>query len=285
MNNKIKCISVLILIIYVILKKYSTTSINEIKGQHCLNDKLFDFTFNLYSILKCNVYLRKFIHILSSGILDVSIIILSYSWIIYGKNWRPIMSISLFFIFREICNYLFQIKPDEDILWDYSGFPSLTISYHNNKDFFFCGSIGLYLICILELVEFKYCKLKWVTIIGIFIHFWLLISLRAQYYFSILCGLLTAHYVHIISNRYNYLLNEIHDFNPEETTRINTIKAEAKIKNIIEMSIKKFRSNNNIKYDKLPVDNDIIDREKIKDQEEISVDIELELDKDNKSSI
>jgi hypothetical protein len=164
------------------------------------------------------------------------------------------MTIFLFFLFREICNFIIEIKEDEDIIWEYPGFPSLTISYKNNKEYFFSGSIGLYLICILELIENKYNKLKWITVGGIIIHFCLLICLRTQYYFSIFCGLVSAHYIHILSKKYYFFLNDIYDFDPEETERKNQIKRETELKQVIEMAIKKFNNDQIPKYNKLPFD-------------------------------
>ncbi len=230
-----------LILIYKIITRGKDEIFDQIKTQYCLNDLLYEYTQNLNQILRFHDYLRNFIMILSSGTLDFSLLIMCYTWIMYGKNWRPVISLTIFLVLRELFNFIFKIRSDEDLLWKYPGFPSLTITYHNRGDYFYCGSIGVYIICILELNDYKRYIIKWISIFGAIIHFLLLITLRSTYTVSLIYGIFIAHYVHIISNKCSGIMNELYDFNPEETNRIKQERSEANIKKIIELEFKKIK--------------------------------------------
>lgn len=231
-------------------KFYSSEPVQS-KGQVCFDDNSFAMTENFYFILKQYAIIRNFLLIVSSGLLDMSLTTLAYSWIVNGKTWRPVLTLSLFFGFREVCGFIFEIREDEDMLWRYPGFPSITVSYHENKEFFYCGTVGLFLICALELKDFGYSILSFISTFGCILQSLLLLSLRAQYYLSLLCGLMAAHYLHIISDRFNYILNDAYDFDVEETERKNKIRTEQNIKEIIETSITNLKRDREKKYSKL----------------------------------
>jgi hypothetical protein len=217
------------------------------KGSICFGDKLYSITEGLYMIIRNYSTLRKVLQIILFSYLDFLIVYVTYTWVLYGKRWRPLMTLCLFFIFREICTNIFEIKPSEDFIWNYPGIPSFTMSYHNNNSFFFSGSVGLYLICILELKSAGYNFLWKSSAFFMIIHSVLLITLRAQYTMCIFCGIVSAHYLHIISDKYCEVLNEFYDFNPEETEKLNQARRDKQIREIIEMSVKKYKNENSDK--------------------------------------
>jgi hypothetical protein len=217
------------------------------KGSNCFGDKLFSLSEDIYLIMKNYTSLRKILQIIHFSYLDYLIVHVSYIWVLYGKRWRLFMSLSLFFIFKEICANIFEIKTSEDIIWSYPGIHSFTLSYHNNNYFFFSGSVGIYLICILELKSAGYNILWKISSIFMITHLILLISFRAQFTLCIFCGFVSSHYLQIMSDKYCNILNEFYDFNPKETEKTNQERREKEIREIIEKSIKKYKNENSLK--------------------------------------
>jgi hypothetical protein len=217
------------------------------RGQICTNDKFLLYTQNINSFLKVNKGLRNFLQIFFFTFLDIFMLVVSHIWILYGKNWRAPMTIAIFFLLRETFNYSYHIKPDEDMLWVYPGFPSFTISYLGHEDFFFSGSCGLYIIGIMELKSNKFYKFSLICTFMMIGHVILLLSLRAQYFICILIGFFAGHYSFFFADSYSYLIDDLYDFNPELTQKKN----EEKIKNMIELSIQKLRKLEVDKYKKL----------------------------------
>jgi hypothetical protein len=213
-------------------------------GQICTNDKVLHYTENINSYLKINKSFRNFLQILFFTFLDFFLLVVSYKWIIYGRNWRSPLSIAIFFLLRESFNYFFQIRPDENLLWIYPGFPSFSMSYFGQHDFFFSGSCGLYIIGIMELKNDKFFILSIISSFMMLGHVILLVSLRAQYFMCVLIGIFAGHYSFYLANTYSYFLDELYDFNPELTQKKN----EEQIKNMIELSIKNMRNLDINKY-------------------------------------
>lgn len=208
---------------------------NRMKTQTCTNDKSFDFTKKLNDILRVNVYLRKFMQIIIFSFLDFLILLISFYWVIYGKNWRLIMSLSIFFSLREFFNFSYELISNEDMIWAFPGINSFTVSYLGQKDFFFSGSCGLYTLCILEIKDSKFYKFNYLSVFFMLAHIILLVSLRAQYLICIIMGVICSHYAFILGHKYCNVLNDLYDFDTELTNS----KKEEKLKNIIIQSIHK----------------------------------------------
>jgi len=204
----------------------------------CITDNTYEYTSLFYNILRTHNNLRIFLQTFISLMLDLNILVFCYLWILRGKSWRIVMTLFIFFSIREFISHNFQIKLDEDIIWGYAGIPSLSISYHKNKTFFFSGTLGLFLIIAVELKSFHFTKLSRFSYINMVLYILLLLSLRAEYSIGIFCSLITAHYSHLLSDKYNHILNDFYDFDQETTNKKKAIELEKNLKIILEKTIR-----------------------------------------------
>lgn len=171
------------------------------KEPKCLdNDFLISITEVIHKFFFENTGIKYFFTIITSGILDISLIYLSYLWIFKLKNWRVIFTFVLFFIFKMICSWIFIMKTSEDIILEYPGFPSLTVSYLYSRNSFFSGIIGIYTICVLEFLKTDNKIMGLVSLIGMIMYFFQSISFHSEYYVSLFCGFISAHYFFIVTD-------------------------------------------------------------------------------------
>ena len=81
-----------------------------------------------------------------------------YVWLIYGRCWRSIIIISLFYGLRGLCNSFFLLQTPNNLIWDFPGLWSFSVSYHQTTDFFFSGHVGINLISSIELDRLGFKK-------------------------------------------------------------------------------------------------------------------------------
>jgi len=177
----------------------------------CIVDKLFDLTIGLNTYFKDNIAFRNALMITVALLLDLSIFLTSYCWIMYGKTWRPLLTLSMFYILRYICQSVFLMKYPDTMIWEDPGFPSFAVSYHKTSDFFFAGQIGLFLVCALELWSFEMKIFSVVSYFGVGLHFFMMVVLRGHYFIDLISGLMAAHYFHMMSDYLHPYLNKIYN--------------------------------------------------------------------------
>lgn len=164
--------------------------------------------------------------------LDVIVICSALVYIIKGKNSRPILTLILFFSFRFFCSYIFILKDNIEQEWENPRLLSFIVSFKNEpENGFFSTIVGIYIICIVELNHYRYRISSFVTLLSMFSYIILSISLRAEYFMSIFCGVFSAHYFSIISGKYHYILDSYIPFFKNEMRNLN----------------RKFRDNNYLK--------------------------------------
>ncbi len=206
----------------------------------CIVDKLFDISANINTYLKDNVVPRNILMIVVALILDISIFMLSYCWIMYGKNWRPLLTLAMFYLLRVICQNLFLMKYPDNIIWEYPGFPSFAVSYHKTSDFFFAGQIGIFLISAMELWSFDFKVFSIIAYIGVILHFFMMVVLRGHYFIDLISGLMAAHYFHMMSDYMHPIFNKIFNLDvcdeekKESEINQNLVNDGVKIENPIE---------------------------------------------------
>jgi hypothetical protein len=182
----------------------------------CIVDKLFDMTVGLNTYFKDNVIQRNILMIVVALILDFSIFMTSYCWIMYGKTWRPLVSLGLFYILRCICQNLFLMKFPDTMIWEYPGFPSFAVSYHTTSDFFFAGQIGIFLVSAIELWAFEHKICSLLAYFGVILHFCMMIALRGHYFIDLVSGLMAAHYFHLMADYLHPYMNKIYNLDENE---------------------------------------------------------------------
>ena len=201
------------LIVIVVLTITNQISFHDTtKGREkCNIDKFLDLTENLNKVARENENFRNFLMVISSFLIDMSVIATGVCWILYSKTWRPLISIGMFYLFRGIINASFAMKYPENMIWEYPGIPSFSVSYHKTSDFFFSGHVGINLIAAIELYRYGMTKISFLSFFGIFFQIFTMIVLRGHYSIDLIAGLISAHYCDLISFKivscFDYFIN------------------------------------------------------------------------------
>ena len=198
---------VLLMLIIFLLSKHSKNVFEDDKYMECNFDSIHKFTDIANSYIHENHFIRKTLMIISSLLIDISVLSLGFNWFIYGKSWSTLLSIGLFYVLRGLCNIIYMMKIPDGLIWQFPGIPSLTVSYHDTTDFFFSGHVGINLIAAIELKNFKVRYFTSLSFIGILFQIITMIILRGHYLVDIVAGLISAHYCRIISNKLSYYLD------------------------------------------------------------------------------
>ena len=91
----------------------------------------------------------------------------------------------------------------ENYLWDYPGFPSLSVSYGKRNDFFISGHVCM---CLLSFCEFSALNLPLLanySLLTLFFELFLLISVRRNYIIDLLIAFILAHYLWILAESWS----------------------------------------------------------------------------------
>jgi hypothetical protein len=174
----------------------------------CIEDKMIDLTEPIYKYFMNHEEGKNNLMILTFLSLDFIVFCSAIIYFIKGNNSRPILTLFLFFSFRLFCNYIFVLRDNSDKQWENPGFPSFTVTFNNEPDNgFFSAIVGIYVICFVELNHYRYRISSFVTLLSMFSYIILSISLRAEYFMSIFCGLFSAHYFSIIAGKYHHIVD------------------------------------------------------------------------------
>lgn len=175
---------------------FSKTSID------CIVDKTFIFTDDLNLFFSQHIGLRHSLLIFSSMCIDLALLSSCIMWIFFGRSWRLIFSLFVFYISRFLVQGLFQLKYPEGYLWEDPGILSLTVSYYKSNDFFFSGHVGLPIIVGLEFKEKGFTVMYVFCLLSAFLEAFTMIVLRGHYCVDIITGAVMGHYVYMIVKGY-----------------------------------------------------------------------------------
>lgn len=169
-------------------------------------DSVLDYSF--YYTNDINIYLREnqtiknCLIIASSFFIDGVVIMASYYWLYKTKSFRFIISLLVFFLIRYLTQSIFLLKYPDGYLWDYPGFPSLSVSYLKTNDFFFSGHVGVSAICAFEFKAINFRNLFYVSLLCSLFQAITMIVTRGHYSIDIIFGFIIAHYVFIMIDYY-----------------------------------------------------------------------------------
>jgi hypothetical protein len=173
----------------------------------CIDDKFVDSSAPIYNYLILNESFRKYWMFATFLTLDLSLLLCAVIFILKGKNSRPVLTLILFFLFRNFCSSIFIIKDNNEILWDSPGFPSFAVSFGKSENSYFSGIVGLYVIIIAELVHNGFRFTPILTLVSMASYILLSLSLRAEYFISIFSAIVSAHYFSILTGRIHYFVD------------------------------------------------------------------------------
>lgn len=84
---------------------------------------------------------------------------------------------------------------------------SLYVGYGTSADFFYSGHVG---ICVIHYLEFKACGwfyFSYFSLLVCFLQAFTMVALRSHYSVDMISGVLFAHYIFILAERYSYLID------------------------------------------------------------------------------
>ena len=173
----------------------------------CLQDKAFEITAGMNKYLSENTVPRHLLIALSSFCVDFVILFMSFNWVVYGRSWRVVFSLGVFYMFRGCVQNLFQMKFPEGYLWEYPSFPSLTVSYLKTNDFFFSGHVGFPIIIAMECHNLgKKFMMGFCLVTCLFEAFTMTVT-RGHYVIDLITGVIVAHYVYMNVEKYIHLVD------------------------------------------------------------------------------
>lgn len=173
----------------------------------CMEDYSHSFTSPINKYLHENSTLKNFLTIISSLYMDTIVIGMGIFWTLRGKSWRFLTTALIFYIFRGLVQQTFQMKYPEGYLWDYPGFPSLSVSYLKTNDFFFSGHVGFPVIAACELSKNGRNYFAIIALCGSFVEFVIMIIMRGHYFIDLITGMIVSHYIFILVDKYIHVLD------------------------------------------------------------------------------
>lgn len=108
----------------------------------CLDDKGHNYLDNLNHYIHENKYFRHFLEITSSFCVDTVLLNALFLWVLEGNDGFPFYMLLFFYGPRGIIQAIFTFRFPKNGIWDYPGFPSLTVPYGLTCDFYFSGHCG-----------------------------------------------------------------------------------------------------------------------------------------------
>jgi hypothetical protein len=164
-----------------------------------IEDKFHKSLSSINNFFKNHSNFKNTLIIISNAILDLSAVFFAIIWLAFAKNLRPFFSLLVFFAIKIATQILFEVRPPQDNLIEFPGFPSLLYSYNVNNYFFFSGTTGFTFIMIYEFFKnsesVKFSKaFGFLNLANLFFFSFLSLCFYSLYTVDVLIGVLTAHY-------------------------------------------------------------------------------------------
>jgi hypothetical protein len=168
----------------------------------CFYDLGVEATMSVAKSLSENPTLRHTLIIISSLLIDTTILTTMVIWILKGKSWRFFFTGVCFYGVRAILQFTFMMPFPDYYTFDYPGFPSIMVSYKKTNDFFYSGHVGIPLICG---YEFYMNKEYIITIVCVCISIFqgsIMLIHHAHYGVDLIIGMICAHYFSKLTDTY-----------------------------------------------------------------------------------
>ena len=168
----------------------------------CFYDLGEEATMSVAKTLSENPTLRHALIIISSLLIDTTIMTTFVIWIIKGRSWRFFFTAACFYGVRAILQFTFMMPFPDYYTFDYPGFPSLMVSYKKTNDFFYSGHIGIPIICGYEFYKSRNYIIPIICVcISLFQGSIMLIH-HAHYGVDLIIGIICAHYFSKLTEKY-----------------------------------------------------------------------------------
>lgn len=187
----------------------------------CLEDWTHEKTAGINKYLHTHMDVTHTITFFSSLCIDSIMLSICYFWVFKIKSWRFLICLLFFYGLRGMVQGLFLMRYPDGFLWSYPGIPSLAVSYLKTNDFFYSGHVGLPIIVACEFFKHQKKYLAFYAIFGCIVEFIVMIIMRGHYIIDLIFGIITAHYIFIMVDKYIYLLDDSIFTLKDDYTHIN----------------------------------------------------------------
>ena len=147
--------------------------------------------------------------------MDILVLMVFAIFALKGTTWRIVIAIASFQVIKYLCavrflliSYAFQkmflMRIPENYLWEYPGFPSMSVSYGKRNDFFISGHVCMCLLAFYEFNALNFCTLGTYSLLTLTFQVFLIISVRRNYFIDLVIAFVLAHYLWILSETYSH---------------------------------------------------------------------------------
>lgn len=117
---------------------------------HCIVDEVHNALNPVNLFLNQQVVYANFLIISSSFMMDCFSLSIFVYWLLYIRNLRFMITVTLFYTIRSIHMLIFHLRFPLGYYWNDPHFLSLSVPYGRTSDFFFSGHCGFLAICFFE---------------------------------------------------------------------------------------------------------------------------------------
>jgi len=178
-------ISILLIIytFWIITQKLLSTDV-EAKGE--IIDRIHNCQLisNLNSWFKNNHQLAKYNIIISTLLIDLSLIYMVYDFLFYN-NYKVIITLFIGLILRQMCQFINRLPTPKDMIWFDPQFGTLTMVYQVTNDFFFSGHTLIALIMGLEFYNTTSMLIKILAIIFMMYEILFILIINGHYFMDV----------------------------------------------------------------------------------------------------
>lgn len=178
--------------------------------RYCFEDKLLTVIFlDLTNFISQHLYIRDFLILTGSVLLDILFVTFLIVFIAKGHSWKPLIQLFLFYGFRGMfIQSVFLMEIYDTYLWGHPGFPSLVVPFGRAPDFFYSGHAGCALTLGLILSDLGYKPLYYFGLFLAFFEGFVMTVTRTHYSIDIIFGILCAHYMYILAGSVNPFMDK-----------------------------------------------------------------------------
>ena len=145
---------------------------------------------------------------LSSFEVDLSGVMMAF-FFFRRRESRPILSLFLLLIMRQLCQAAISLPPPSGMIWHYPGFPTLIVTYTTSTDFFFSGHMAMATLLAAELRAQGRRDPETIVAWGILpLQAFVILAMRFHYVTDVVAGFLAALVASAVAARLGSMIDD-----------------------------------------------------------------------------
>ena len=158
------CVILILIGVFVSVHIFPSMTLEKVD---CIDDFAHDYTNSINQYFTQNVEVKNSMMIICALVSDVCVVAMFSIWTIYGCSWRLPISVSGTYLLKVMLSALFKMRYPENMIWDFPGWYSLSVSYGAANDTHFTVHVALLLIVCLEFNAMRHRVLMAVSIVAL----------------------------------------------------------------------------------------------------------------------